>query len=511
MDEVRSCEAGRLLNLTLEIIYLLTGEDYTVVKKTSDKFMTPSSHPRVSGRWTRKRNHTMESPPHSLILDKSKVYKILALTNDIIELLTGEEWENLDRHEDLYKDVMIEDHQPVTSPDGSSTRNTPERCPSPLYSQDSSDDLSVPQDHQCEDLIDIKVEVIDEEEEEEEEEEIYSRNDRQVKEEEPDFSTGLRDLSSEHLTVSPHCEREGYNLTQDCPGETPMCPNISPVCHLLSDLPGPRGHCPDKSCTESAGLKQNSLYTCCKCSKRLETKTLLLRHQKIHMKKIPFSCTDCGKNFPHKSELVRHKRIHTGEKPFSCTECGKYFTQKSNLAEHQKTHTGEKPFPCLECGKNFARKAELIKHQRIHTGEKPFLCSHCGKRFTHKSEHVRHERIHKGEKPFLCLECGYTFAMKSELFKHQRIHTGEKPFSCPDCGKCFAQKSTLVTHQRIHTGERPFVCIECGKGFVQKSDLGKHQRIHTGEKPFSCFVCRRCFTRKSDLLSHQKYHKHGNI
>ncbi|XP_075698340.1 uncharacterized protein LOC142663509 [Rhinoderma darwinii] len=520
MEKERSHMTGRLINLTLEIIYLLTGEDYTVVKTTSKKCLTPGSRPHESGGWSRTQTPIREPPPHSLIHERNNE-KILDLTHKIIELLTGEEWEYIDDHEDLYKEVMMEDLRPLTSPvtvcptDGSKKRNPPERCPRPQCSQESQEDPNVPQDPQCEDLIDIKVEVVDDDDDEEEE--TYSGDDGQFKEEEADFSTGLhniRNVSSEHLVLSPHCERDVKKSTPDSPGENPIRPNLPPVqiYHLLSDLPGHGDHCPEQSyvSTPSADPSEGNLYTCLQCGKCLETKNLLLRHQRIHTKKLPFTCGECGKHFPHKSELVRHQRIHTGEKPFSCTECGKYFTQKSNLAEHQKTHTGEKPYPCLECGKSFARKAELIKHQRIHTGEKPFLCSHCGKRFTHKSEHIRHERIHKGEKPFLCLECGYSFAMKSELFKHQRIHTGEKPFSCPDCGKCFAQKSTLVTHQRTHTGERPFMCLECGKGFVQKSDLGKHQRIHTGEKPFSCFVCGRYFTRKSDLLSHQKYHKHGN-
>ncbi|XP_075703196.1 uncharacterized protein LOC142667560 isoform X2 [Rhinoderma darwinii] len=51
--------------------------------------------------------------------------------------------------------------------DGSSRRNPPERCPSPLYSQDCPEENhNVPEDHQVENLIDIKVEIKDEAEEE---------------------------------------------------------------------------------------------------------------------------------------------------------------------------------------------------------------------------------------------------------------------------------------------------------------------------------------------------------
>ncbi|KAG9469155.1 hypothetical protein GDO78_021112 [Eleutherodactylus coqui] len=44
---------------------------------------------------------------------------------------------------------MMEDQQPLTSPDGSSQRNPPERCPSPLYSQDCPEEEEhVPLYHQ---------------------------------------------------------------------------------------------------------------------------------------------------------------------------------------------------------------------------------------------------------------------------------------------------------------------------------------------------------------------------
>ncbi|KAM3922057.1 oocyte zinc finger protein XlCOF7.2-like [Leptodactylus fuscus] len=69
-------------------------------------------------------------PPHSLIHEEINGQKILELTNKMIELLTGEvpircqdvtvyfsmeEWEYLEGHKDVYKEVMMEDQQPLTS------------------------------------------------------------------------------------------------------------------------------------------------------------------------------------------------------------------------------------------------------------------------------------------------------------------------------------------------------------------------------------------------------------
>ncbi|XP_077136690.1 uncharacterized protein LOC143793526 isoform X4 [Ranitomeya variabilis] len=77
-----------------------------------------------------------------------------------------EEWEYLEGHQDRYQDVKMEERRPLTPRDGSRRRNPPERCPRPLYPQDCPEENhNIPEEHQGEDLIDIKVEVKDEVEE----------------------------------------------------------------------------------------------------------------------------------------------------------------------------------------------------------------------------------------------------------------------------------------------------------------------------------------------------------
>ncbi|XP_066461211.1 oocyte zinc finger protein XlCOF7.1-like [Eleutherodactylus coqui] len=605
MEDNRKKMAESVFNLTLEILVQLTGEDYTVVKKTSsDGYRAP-----VCDGWGRPLSPMTGPPPHPLIHEDINVQKILELTNKMIELLTGEvpircqdvavyfsmeEWEYLEGYEDLYKEAMMETHQPLPSPVPSSKRSPPERCPRPLLPQDhqllySDEDLTninttetnvrgdqrckeeittgnhpdgssrgnppercpshpysqdcreenLPENQQCENLIDIKVEVKDEAEEmdimadqqygllernppEKCPSHLYSQNcpeekpsvpenhqllyqdedltdinttetnvrgDQRCKEEIP---TGNRPddgtWNSDGRLLFADCKAEDCGITQDTYEEPAIIPDIPSALHSQDPSSDALLQVPSSDLSQ-ADISHGSGEL-----------------QRADVKEKPYSCSECGRCFRQKSVLVKHERTHTGEKPFSCSHCGKCFAAKSKLVRHQKNHTGEKPFSCPECGKCFSEKSVLVRHQRSHTGEKPFVCSECGKYFTGKSALVTHQRTHTGEKPFSCSECGKCFTGKSNLVTHKRIHTGEKPFSCSECGKCFAEKSNLVTHKRIHTGEKPFSCSECGKCFAEKSKLVQHLRSHTGEKPFVCSECGKCFTRKSHLVQHQKVH-----
>ncbi|PIO12709.1 hypothetical protein AB205_0104460, partial [Aquarana catesbeiana] len=124
MEEDRSHMTEKILNLTLEIIYLLTGERFPLVKSGD--------------------HMTITVPPcDSLKPERHNMQKILEVTKKMMELLTGEvpircqdvtvyfsmeEWEYLEGHKDLYKDVMMDNQPPLTSPDGREMRKTSEDC-----------------------------------------------------------------------------------------------------------------------------------------------------------------------------------------------------------------------------------------------------------------------------------------------------------------------------------------------------------------------------------------------
>ncbi|XP_077109816.1 uncharacterized protein LOC143766210 isoform X2 [Ranitomeya variabilis] len=503
MDRDQNKMEERILHFTLEILSRLTGEDYTVVKKTSsERCQAP-----VPEGWGRPMSPITGPPPHPLIHDDIKNQKILELGYKMIELLTGEvsircqgvtvyfsmeEWEYLEGHKDLYKDIMMEVPQPHTSLVLSSKRTTPERCLHPLL--------------QGEDMTPINTT------------ETYVKGDEQCKEEFPTYTYPDDCTRRSEGQLTSVFKSDDPEFTQDTIEVNVITPVIAslhskdltsdPLKQVLSSdsfLTSKKNKSHKRGVQKQTAFKAKKIFSHSEHGNRFSLTTSFVKHQKIHTEE-RFSCSTCGRYFNLKSDLIRHEKIHTGEKPHSCSECGRSFIRKSVLVKHQRTHTGEKPFSCSECGKCFLQKSVLVNHQRYHTREKPYLCSECGKCFTDKSNLIAHQRTHTGMKQYLCSECGKYFGRKSTLVKHQRIHTGEKPFLCSECGRSFIRKSVLVKHLRTHTGEKPFSCSECGKGYADKSCFVKHQRSHTDEKPFSCSKCGRSFTDKSYLISHQRTH-----
>ncbi|XP_063814302.1 oocyte zinc finger protein XlCOF7.1-like [Pseudophryne corroboree] len=554
MDPNRSHMTG-VLNLTVEIIYMLTGEDYTVVKKTSGRNNRHSSSPLVLDGLSRTQSPVVEPPPHSLINERNNDKKILELTNKIIHLLTGEVWQYLEGQKNLYKYVMMDNPQLLTSLDLSETRNEdPISCEGENV---TNSDIFTPRDYTPYTSTHIKEESVSREEENLADPDSYT-------------PTNPTPYTSTHIKVELASYEEG-NLTH-----TDMYTHTDDTQHPSTPIKEESVSC------EQGNLPDADVYA----AKEHREMYCRLTHIDGNSSEYPNSqkCEDkcistvsdlveqTENKIPSKPLLVINRRPPTGKEQYPHTDHGSCFSDHSNFAKRQKRHAGKKFFTCPKCRRHFTTRLGLFRHQITHIGQERKLdnassmdhpvsvpaversnatcpvqtssvfkwrtnstdltfhgcqprnsfmrnpddvdrrhvskdfCVDCGEVFAFKSQPTSQPRTPVEGPQYACPECGKCFYNSSHLILHQRIHTGETPFGCSACGKRFATKSTLVIHQRIHTRDKPYSCTECQRCFPCNSQLVIHQRTHTGEKPYSCSECGKGFISNSDLLRHRRIH-----
>ncbi|KAM4642340.1 uncharacterized protein O3C94_016695 isoform 1-T2 [Discoglossus pictus] len=508
-----------ILNHTMEIIYLLTGEEYTIVKKNS---------------------------PHSHHLTGEVPIKC----DDVAVYFSMEEWEYIEEHKELYKDMIMENGPNMSSLGITANRNlepSDEHLATKLTAEEEDDELEKNDIQPVEIHSDLSADgsLISNEYEEsrmvfissdgtiedntnltanqkKEGPEKHSFNDSAVKEETALSSSsvlyelsGINEFNSD--SSNEICEARKCAKRVNSLAAYHQTSNELEMQHMYNENSNTFPFISKFTSGHGSSIKP---YVCPVCDKSFALKSKLAAHQKIHTGQYPHTCQECGKGFYDRSKLVTHHRTHTGERPFVCLKCGRGFSDRAYLVKHHRTHTDEKSYICQKCGKAFSQRSTLITHYRTHTGEKPYICQECGKGFIQTSRLVIHQRTHTGEKPYICQTCGNGFSQKSNLVAHRKIHTGEKPFVCSDCDKCFARRDSLLTHQRTHTGEKPYICSECGKCFTKRSNLVLHQRTHViglvglvvhkkprkDSKSYACPECGKLFSQKSNMIAHKRTH-----
>ncbi|CAI9584382.1 unnamed protein product [Staurois parvus] len=275
---------------------------------------------------------------------------------------------------------MMENHSPVTSPDGSSNGNPPERCPSPLYSLDSIQERSTIlrcyQYKRLKHITEVKKEAKSTSLKDEKPCKVEEVP-RKISPDTGDTRETLRSIKAkEEEEVKVKIRNEGIHpgISTDT-GNTRETPRSIQADNEERRLKAKR---------KILEIGMDGRYRWYNTEKYPDSEivdddiTAYVAKEKAMAPNLqavgykvekPYSCPDCGKRFTHEKYLIIHYRSHSGEKPFFCAECGKSFPYRSSLDKHKITHTAVGAFPCPECGKRFRAGWILAAHQRVHSSE----------------------------------------------------------------------------------------------------------------------------------------------
>uniref|UniRef100_A0A8C5PY15 C2H2-type domain-containing protein n=1 Tax=Leptobrachium leishanense TaxID=445787 RepID=A0A8C5PY15_9ANUR len=522
---------------------------------------TKSSNPPVSEGSCMTQSCGKIYPPRSL--GNNDELKILELTNAIIQLLTGEvpircedvtvylsmeEWEYLEGHKDLYKDVMednqpkdviMEEHQPkdmlmenhqpkdvvekqqsLASVDLSEGKDAPEESslpPStPCLASDVKMDLTTDLGVKC----------------------LATSNKRKIKRQSKRDEGGESEFCKGHFAINKiTSELTKTVCTSQIKEESASCEEGSLLYNSISSL------------TDCAQLQYPSTHQkenvgSCE-GYGTETGIYTSTGYPFSYKKEPASCENGNLLYPPIGTFMtetwpQYKRSHTKENvgshesreqtqtscpsmhtkdgSASCGEGIHLHTNVDTLSDCTQTqHKSNPRKENVDCA--FAPDSRQTEFPSIPVKEESpswegsptdlglyisAVRTETGYPSTYSMEELDlwEETNITGTNCYTPIGYSETIGMCRRLTNYTRVGH----FFCSVCGKCYTSRSALLVHERTHMGEQPYSCSVCWKCFPSSTLLLRHHLTHTGKGPFMCSDCGKCFANNSRRLIHQRIH-----
>ncbi|KAM4796146.1 uncharacterized protein WCC33_001281 [Rhinophrynus dorsalis] len=565
MNKDRHQVTEKILNLTLRIIFLLSGEDYIVVKRQG-YHETESRDSCVSEELCRTHSPTLEPSSNSSIHKKNRDQKIVELTNKILHLLTGEvpvrcedvaiylsmeEWEYVEEHGELYKDKVLGNRQSLSSLDKPSNRDTPEQChvppeedgkttqeyqiqnfrirnPTRNMSEISPAHIApgnVVFPKQCKKEEEIPTEMntdkssrrntpeschlpadsVDGAEEDNQMKQNYTTNIENVDQPIESDSETHQAMTSERTSRSPSLR--GWTVGKLMAELTrqhipfPASARKAELFKLLFSSPTPAQIHPPPLPAPSA-TEQFAQIT----------------HMLADIQERVSSLENSSRQLPAAVMLTDH--FHPAASPFGfqAADSPQSASQAGTSSHPTRDKLGRTiHYLAPECVLNITRVTETDETNLgsdsscRETLTSSVTLPDMGIRLDDELRFEDSEMEHTG--------MDYSSVLINNYIKRktntQRIqeNLSAKKYKHRECEENFTKEldcmSTPRIHeapQKIHRGKKPHQCFQCGKSFARNSRLHVHQRTHTGEKPFHCTECGKCFTCSHSLVRHQKIH-----